>query len=186
MKKVLCILLSLVLLLSFAACKKEEEAPKEKSDEEKIEELLVSLYKSQAALATREELRSIHTEAYWESKKGTLQDFDRRAENGGASTVVTVTADGEPMTQEDVKQWFKETYGEDYVITAEIKETETIDYSEMEDEKFKYFFPHLQKADIDEARSVTFVICIKGEKKVQEQEEKTFPVLKIDGKWYLQ
>lgn len=183
MKKLFCVLLSLVLLLSFAACKREEEAPKEKSEEEKIAELLVSHYKSQVALATRDELRSIHTESYWESKKGTLQDFDRRVENGGVSAIVM---DGKTMTQEDVKQWFDETYGKDYVITAEIKETETIDYSEMEDEKFQYFFPHIQISDIEEARSVTFVICIKGDKKVQEQEEKTLPILKIDGKWYLQ
>ena len=80
----------------------------------------------------------------------------------------------------------KGIYGENYVITAEVKEMESVDYTEIEDDKFEYFFPHLQKADIEEACAVTYVVSTKGDKMEQEQEEKTISVLKMDGKWYLQ
>lgn len=182
MKKLLCLLLSVLLLLSFTACDKKKE-PKEKSEEEQIEELLVGYFKSKVALATKEELKSIYTEAYWESREGTLQDFDRVAENGGVSEIVI---DGETKTKEDVQRSREEIYGENYVITAEIKGMETVDYKEILDDGFKYFFPYIEELDIEEARSATFVICIEGDKKVTEEEEKTITIFKIDGKWYLQ
>ena len=101
MKKLLCVLLCLALLVAVAACgnkngEKKTQIAEKKSDEEQIEELLVCQVKSSMGIATKEELRSLHTEAYWESKKGTLLDFDRRAQNGGATMIVTV--DGVSMT----------------------------------------------------------------------------------------
>ena len=177
MKKLLCVLLTLALLLPvLAGC--------EAIAEKKIEKLLACQFKSLVGIATRDELRSTRTEAYWESREGTPGDFEKLAENGGRQAAVATT-EGELIG--DFREALAEEYGENIEVTAEVTEMEKVDIKDYHEDKFKRAYPYLELKDVDAAYSVKYIITIKGSKKTLELQEASNPmIIKVDGQWYLQ
>ena len=177
MKKLFCIILTLALLLPvLTGCKA--------MDEKKIEKLLVCQFKSFVGLATRDELRSTRTEAYWESQEGTWGDFEKLAESGGLAASAA-TVEGEDRI--DPRASLAEEYGENIEVTAEVTEMEKIDIKDYHEDRFKRAYPYLELKDVDAAYSVKYIITIKGSKKTLELQEASNPmIIKVDGQWYLQ
>ena len=181
MKKLICVLLSLMLLLSFAACNKEKDASKEKSDKELVEEFLVCQVKVRYGIATEEEFRATYSEKYWAYAEETLgQAFDVMYEDSKTSGA---TIDGVELM--DSYQMLTERFGENYKISVEIIGFDKYPYSpdETGEEMFARQCPHLSLDDIEKACNVNYKIIISGDKETYEGPEMRDTLFKIDGRW---
>ena len=174
MKKILCLLMSLILLLSFVGCNKKEE---KKSNKELIEELLVCETKTRVGFATEDEVRSTRTEAYWEFYEGR---FEMSLNGTGASV------DTGDQEQKSAKEMFLEEYGEDVEFTVEITEMEKFEIKEYDEERFKRLYPHLELKDVEASYMVAYTVTVKGSKKTDEMNGPSNTiVIKVDGNWYI-
>lgn len=173
MKRFVCVVLALMLLLSFAACKKEEKA-KEKTDRECIEELLVAHRKSLLGVATKEEYRSVWSEAFWESMESMDRPFAQQYEN----SLTNLDESGKPMPEVLIDR-----FGENYTITAEVTELEPQKDTEALEESFDKAYHYT--VDIDKAYKVKATIVFAGDKDTLELTDQEYWVFLIDGRWCL-
>ena len=167
MRKLFCLLLSLVLLLSLAACNKEQE-----TDRECIEEMLVCRHKSMLGLATMEEFRSSCSEAFWEKSASAGISIEQQYEKSLAKY--------DQETGKLLSESLADMFGENFTITAEITEMEPVeDIEQREETLYKSYHYAL---DVEKAYHVKTTIRYTGDKDTTEMEQEDWVCL-VDGRW---
>lgn len=183
MKKMLCILLSLVFLLTFSACGTSGEEKEEQSnDEEQIRELIINRHKDILGIATKEEARIVYSEARWiaHSLDAYYDRLQAEADLGAAEDDII-----------SKEEYVKEEVGDNYSFSVDIKELTFSD----DKEKLAQWEERLESSyryeldGIEEYCTVTCVVRLQGDKDVIEWEYTNddatprFELFKIDGKW---
>lgn len=174
MKKLLCVLLSLVLLLSFAGCAKESaEEPVEKL----IEEVLLCYAKVPLGIATQEEYEKPYSEKY-------LQHWvDSGHTAGYVPPSSGIVDDSYNLNHLEPHQQLTEVYGENYKVSVEIISVEDFDLQTTY-KNFEKDYPHLKLDDVEDVRYVIWSSVISGNKKTEVRINSMWQiVLKINGRW---
>lgn len=183
MKKLLCLLLSVLLVLSFAACESEEdddsrssrrskksETVAEASDYEDALDLLMKVYSYDVSKA---ELKSMFPDACLDFlEEEADMNFDDWYEKVSESFA-------------DERADLEDEFGEDFDIRYEITEKNEVDEDELDEfkENMKEYFG-IKASSIGQCYEVELEGTISGENE-EETATETWHVVQIDGSWYV-
>ena len=160
MKKLICVLLALVMVLSLTACGANG------SHKSVVKTLFASIEKGDA-----EKMLSLFPEEVLEAMEENLGDEDE---------VLEYFEDAMDSLMDE----FEDMYGDDIKITYEIEDEDELDEDDI-DEIIDFYEEYLDAdLDIEAAYELEVEATIEGEDD-DDTDEMTIFVIKIDGKWYL-
>lgn len=183
MKKFLCILLSILMLLSFAACESDEDDDDDRSSRRSkksqsstasdYEDAIEAAMKLASMDITKKELKSMFPDACWDYlEEEANMTFDEWYEMASEAFA-------------DERADLEDEFGEDVKLQYEILNKNEVDEEEFDEFKgnMKEYFG-IKASSIGECYEVELEATMSGEYE-EETEEMTWHVVEIDGSWYV-
>lgn len=174
MKKWLCLLLSFVLLMSFAACDSDSGGGGGSSGASSYKTPIEGYVALKSGKATDSQIESMLPEEVWKQ----IED--------DAEISVKDVQKGYKKYAEEARDEYEDEYGKNFKITYKWTDKEEITDEQLTEIKDAITgkYEKIENKDIENAYKVDFTATIKGSEDDDEVEFEDFIVVQIGGKWY--
>ena len=170
MKKLFCLLLAFVMLLSFAACEKDDKDEKEKKEKTpSYEQPVKDMIDIQVGKATEKQIKRMYPEEVLEMWEEDADELWEEYED----------------EKEYIVEEYEDQYGKNFKITYKITDKEELKGGNLDElaDELNYQFD-IDMDDVEEAYELEIEFTLKGNDD-EDEYEKTVTVYKLRGQWYL-